>query len=170
MRLANCPQRFILRRIYFTKINRHRAENILSDTNRFCCCDLQDDAYERNDVWREAFVIVRIRYIQPLFVFWQILLRVRFDNRTIRHGLLADSQMNEFAVNRRDDASTYKSSIVQVRLYQNFRTVSLSLAHRTCIALNQIGKYFRKDTVASGSERAWELIGPCYLPSKWRTD
>jgi len=95
--------------------------------DRSCCCDLQDDAYERNDVWREAFVIVRVRYIQPLFVFWQISLRVRFDNRAIRHGLLADSQMNEFAVNRRDDASTHKSFVVQVRLYQSFRAVSLSL-------------------------------------------
>lgn len=32
--------------------------------DRSCCCDLQDDAYDRNDVWREAFVIVKVRYIQ----------------------------------------------------------------------------------------------------------
>lgn len=86
--------------------------------------------------------------IQSLFVFWQISLWIRFDNQAIRHRLLADSQMNEFVVNRRADTSTRKSSVVEMHLYQSFWTVSLSLH----IAPNQIGKYFRKDTVAS--ERA----------------
>lgn len=39
--------------------------------------------------------------IQSLLVFWQISLWIRFDNWAIRHRLLADSQMNEFVVNRR---------------------------------------------------------------------
>jgi len=96
----------------------------------------------------------KLAIYNSLFVFWQISLRVRFDNRAIRHGLLADSQMNEFAVNRHDDASAHKSFVRSGAPLSELSSGFVIIAHRTCIALNQIGKYFRKDTVASASERA----------------
>lgn len=109
--------------------------------------------------------------IQSLFVFWQISLWIRFDNWAIRHRLLADSQMNEFVVNRGADASTRKSSVVALRCtfigaFGRFRCRCVSRR----IKLDNISRRIRECMKRAMNGRARTLIGPYYLSSKRNTD
>lgn len=86
----------------------------------------------------QTFVIVGARaYVQPPLVFRQISLGVRFDNGAIRHRLLADSQMNEFVVNRRTDAPTHKS-------HTSFGCISIRAFGRFCYRYSRVSRATRQ--------------------------